>query len=356
MANQQVVLVTGVSEYWGLRVAKRLLAESSVHVIGVDVVMPENMPDGLDFVQADIRNPLLVDLLQGEKVDTVCHLAFAESRRRNEANFDLNVMGTIKVFGAAAEAGVRKMVHRSSTAVYGATPQNPAFLTESHPLQGSRQYGYTRYMVEIEEFCHGFRQQNPDMTVTTLRFANIVGQTAVSPFVNLLKGKSAPMLLGFDPMLQIIHEDDVVEALVYAVLHDVPGVFNVAASGLMPLTRIFALTSTVPVPILHPLAYWGLRNVRGRFSPARLVPLELDYLRYRWVADIRKMQAEMGFTPQYTMEEALKEFAGFKRTRGYKASDDTLEFDQDRLRHTLDRRHRQRERQAAQTQKENSHE
>lgn len=356
MKTRQVVLITGVSDYWGLRVAKRLLAEPATHIIGVDVVAPEEVPDGLDFVQADIRNPLLVDLLRAEGVNTVCHLAFAESRRRNEANFDLNVMGTIKVFGAAAEAEVGKVVHRSSTAVYGATPQNPAFLTEAHPLQGSRQYGYTRYMVEIEEFCHGFRQQQPTMTVTTLRFANIVGPTAVTPLTHLLQGKIAPILLGFDPMLQVIHEDDVVEALAYAVLHDVPGVYNVAADGLMPLTRMLALTSILPVPILHPFAYWGLQNLRGRFSPARLIPLELDYLRYRWVADTRKMREELGFLPQYTMEEAIKEFAGQKRTSQYRQTEDAREFDEDRLRHTLERRQRQKEQRVAQPQKEASHE
>ncbi len=356
MKKQQVILVTGVSDYWGMRVAKRLLAEPAVHVIGVDAKAPQDAPDGLDFVQADIRNPLLADLLRAEQVDAVCHLAFTESRRRNEANFDLNVMGTIQVFGAAAEAGVRKIVHRSSTAVYGATPQNPAFLTEGHPLQGSRQYGYTRYMVEIEEFCDGFRPQQPDMVVTTLRFANIVGPTAVSPLTKLLQGKTAPMLLGFDPMLQIIHEDDVVAALVFAIRHDRPGIFNVAAEGLMPLTRVLALTNTLPLPILHPLAYWGLGNLRGRFSPARLIPLELDYLRYRWVADTRKMRQEFSFTPQYTMEEALQEFAGLKRAGHDRPREDALAFDEDRLRHTLERRKRQKAHQAVPAQKEVSRE
>lgn len=346
MAEQKTILVTGVAGYWGERVARRLLAGSAWHVLGVDAAAPHPMPEGLDFVQADIRNPLMVDLMKAERVDTVIHLSFADSRRRNEANFDLNVMGAMKIFGASAQAGVRQVVYRSSTAVYGATPQNPAFLTETHPLQGSKQYGYTRYMVEIEEFCAGFRSQQPDLLITALRFANIVGGTAVTPLTTLLKGKAAPILLGFDPIMQIIHEEDVVEALVHAALTGANGVFNVAATGLMPLTRILSLTGVLPVPILHPLAYWSAQNVRGRLSPARLMPFDLDYLRYRWVADTRKMETELGFAPQYTMEETLREFASVKQMDRYKKEDDLLEFDEERLRHTLERRQRQKERQA----------
>ncbi len=345
MAQQKTILVTGVAGYWGARVAQRLLTESGLHVMGVDATPPQELPEGLDFVQADIRNPLMVELLKAERVDTICHLAFSDSRRRNEANFDLNVMGAMKIFGAAAQAGVRKIVYRSSTAVYGALPQNPAYLSETQPLHGSKQYGYTRYMVEIEEFCDGFRSQQPNLIVTSLRFANIVGETAVTPLTILLRGKAAPVLLGFDPMMQVIHEDDVVEALVHAVQHDKPGIFNVAAPGLMPLTRILALTGVLPVPVLHPLAYWGVQNVRGRFSLARLIPFDPDYLRYRWVADTHKMEQEFGFVPQISMEEALRAFATARRARSTPPDDDeALELDAERLRHTLERRQRQRAR------------
>lgn len=350
MDTNKVILITGVADYWGARIANRLLHEPGIRVLGVDTAVPDKIPDGLDFIQADIRNPLLVDLLRAENVDTVCHLAFAESRRRTEKNFDFNVMGTIKVFAACADAGVRKIVHRSSTAVYGADPANPAFLTESHPLHGSRLYGNVRDMVEIEEFCHGFRQQAPHITLTTLRFASIVGHTAKTPMTSLLQGRMAPILLGFDPMMQIIHEDDVMEALLHAVLNDTPGIFNVAATGLMPLTRIMTLARTLPIPVLHPFAYWSAHTLRGtRLNPTRYIPLDLDYLRYRWVADTEKMQTELGFYPHYTSEEALREFAGQKRMHMQDEDIDTLAFDEERLRDTLERRRRQKERIVATT-------
>lgn len=107
MAEQRIVLVTGVAGIWGSRVAQRLLGEPALHVIGLDAEAPEEEIDGLDFIRADMRNPLLADLLRSEGVDTVCHLAFQEKLRPSEAAFDYNVMGTMKVIGVAAESGVR---------------------------------------------------------------------------------------------------------------------------------------------------------------------------------------------------------------------------------------------------------
>lgn len=120
MSHSKHVLITGVGGYWGARVAARLVSEPGLHVLGLDSVAPAERIRGLDFIQADVRNPLVVDLLSDEQVDTLCHLAFLENVRPTEASFDLNVMGTMKIFGAAATAGVKKIVFKSSTMVYGA--------------------------------------------------------------------------------------------------------------------------------------------------------------------------------------------------------------------------------------------
>jgi UDP-glucose 4-epimerase len=204
-------------------------------------------------------------------------------------------------------------------------------------------------MVEIEEFCGGFRQQAPEVNLTTLRFANIIGPTAPSPMNEMLSGRTMPLLLGFDPLMQLVHEDDVIAAIVHAIEvgEAANGVFNVAADGLLPLTRLAALTSTIPAPLLHPLAYWGYDALRNTpLNPARYLPLDADYLRYRWVADRQKMSEELGFHPHYTAEEAVREFAGHKRTAQYSDGEASLAFDEERLQDTLERRRRQRERMA----------
>jgi UDP-glucose 4-epimerase len=356
MSDNNTVLVTGVSSYWGAQVAARLIAISAteagpqMHIIGLDAEPPSSEIKGLDFVQADIRNPLLVDLLLSEEVDTVCHLAFIETIRPGEASFDYNVMGAMKLMGACSEADVRKIVLKSSMMVYGAQPQNPAFITEESPVQGSREYGYTRDMVEIEAFCDGFRRQVPDIVLTILRFSSIVGPNAETPMANFLKEPMAPILLGFDPQMQVIHEVDVVEALAHAVANDVPGIFNVAAEPILPLSKVIALASKIPVPVFHPFAYLGvgLKNALG-LRRGRYAPIELDYIRYPWVGDLKNMHEGLGFEPRYTAEEALREFAGEQRLRRYMPESAAMSYDEERLRDTIERRRRAREREAAVT-------
>lgn len=335
--KNQVVLVTGVSGYWGRRTAARLIDEPGLHVIGLDPEVPAPEIKGLDFIQADVHNGLLTDLLRQEKVTTVCHLAFVESDRPSEAAFEANVMGTMKLLGACADAGVGKVVLKSSTLVYGAAPTNSAFLREDHPLGGSKGYGYIHDLIEIEGFCNGFQRQSPDLVLTTLRFAPIVGPKAVTPLTRFLREEEAFVLMGFDPMMQVIHEDDVVGALALAVLKDVPGVFNVAAEGVLPLWRLMGLAGKLPAPVIHLLAYASVSLLGPRYAP-----LDLDYLRYPCVGDLDQMRTGLKFAPQYTAVEALREFASQQRLRRYMPDSVARAFEEDRLRDTLERRQRGR--------------
>jgi UDP-glucose 4-epimerase len=344
MTGKRVVLVTGVAGFWGSLVAARLVSQPELHVIGLDDDPPADEIKGLDFIQADIRNPLLTDLLRDEQVDTVCHLAFVDSTRPNEQAFDVNVMGTMQVLAACGAASVRKIILKSSTTVYGALATNSAFLRENQPLNGSRGYGHVRDLVEIEAFCNGFRGQNPDVILTVLRFAHIVGPKCDTPLTRFLREEEALVLLGFDPMTQVIHEADVAAALVYAVQQDAPGVFNVAAEGIMPLWRLMGLAGKVAVPVFHPLAYLAV----SLFGP-RTAPIDVDYLRYPCVADLQKMRQELKFVPQYTADEALREFAAQQRLRSYLPASAARAYDEERLRDTLERRRRAREQAAAST-------
>jgi len=345
--SEKIILVTGVGEYWGDRVAKCLVAEEDYHVLGLGADPLAQEIAGLDFIQADVRNPKLPELFKAEGVDTVCHLAFVETTRPSESAFDLNVLGTTKILAACAKAGVRKVVIKSCTSVYGARPSNPAFLTEGHSLRGNKRVGYVRDRVEIETFCSGFRQKVPDMDLTILRFASIVGPTADTPMIRFLKEPAAPSLLGFDPMLQIIHEDDVVEALVQAVVDDVPGVFNVAAQDVLPFNRARALAGKPPFAVFHLFAYWGADLIDStKAGLGRYMPIPLDYLRYSWVGDLTKMRDELGFTPRHTAEDTLREFADWHRSDRRLSKGAMLARDEERLSATIERRQKAREDQA----------
>jgi UDP-glucose 4-epimerase len=343
MPKKKVFLVTGAAGEWGKRICTQLISQPGIHVIGLDKVKPaEGMP-GLDFIQADMRNSLIDDLLKSEKVDAVCHLAFIETQQPSEEMFDFNVMGTMKLLAACSNADVKKVVIKSSMAVYGAKATNSSFLTEAHVLNANRSVGELRDLVEIEAFCNGFRRKAPDLTLTVLRFPGILGPTADTSLSRYLKEPLVPVLMGFDPRMQIIHEEDVTGALMHALLHELPGTFNVAAEGILPLLRVIALAGKIPLPVFHLFAYWGKSFIsgtgNGRFGS---VPNDLDSLRYDWVGDLKKMHDEFGFTPKYTAEETLREFAGILRVSPFKQNGDDLKRDEERLRDTLDRRQREK--------------
>jgi UDP-glucose 4-epimerase len=337
MADERIVLVTGAAGYWGNRAAARLLELDGLRVIGVDRDPPQTSVDGLDFIQADLRNPLLVELLAEEKVDTILHLQFRDALTPSEDLFDLNVMGTAKLLAAAGEAGVRQVVLKSSLMVYGARSDNPMFLREDHPHHGSKKYGYLRDWMELEKYAQSFSEQNPDVGLAILRFGHIVGPRADSPMTRFLREEEAITLLGFDPMLQLIHEKDVVAALVHTVVGEYSGAFNVAPEHGMPLWKAMGLAGKVPIPFLHPLAYWSVS-----LAGLRRAPLPLEYLRYPCMGDMRRMREELEFAPQYTPEEALREFSSQQRARKQMKNKKSDARDEDPLRETIERRRRMR--------------
>lgn len=339
MAGERVIVVTGVSSDWGARAAARLLDQEGIRVIGIDSDAPTNDGNGLDFIQADIRNPLMVELLQEEGVDSVLHLQFRETLTPSESSFDQNVMGTAKLLGACSEAGVRHVVLKSSIMVYGARADNPMFLREDHPLNGPKKYGYIRDWIEIEKYGESFREQNPGATLTILRFGNIVGPKADSPMTRFLREEEAVTLLGFDPMIQVIHEDDVLAALIHGVNGKYPGTYNVAPEKGMPLWKTLGLASKLPIPVLHPLAYWSVS-----LGGPRLAPMPLDYLRYPCMGDMEKMREELQFRPQYTPEETVRELASQQRVRKLLGKKSAEALSEDRLRDTIQRRKRARAR------------
>ena len=204
----RTVVVTGVSGYWGRRVARQLLAEPDLRVLGIDVRPPEQAERGLDFIKADIRNPLLADLLRVESVDTVVHLAWRERQWRREEDFESNVLGSMQLIGAAVDAGVRQIVLRSTMAVYGASAENAIALPEDSPLRASSRYATVRDALDLEVSLKEFVADYPELRLALLRFPSIVGPDVDTPLTRWMQRPVLPELLGFDPMLQVIDIDD----------------------------------------------------------------------------------------------------------------------------------------------------
>lgn len=305
----KTLVITGLFSPLGSLVA-RWAADSGIRVLGVDINPMTRPFPGIEFVHADIRNPLFPELLKAEKVDVIFHSAFRWRVRRSEAIFESNVMGAMKLLGAASLAGVKKVVVPSSTFVYGAHIANPFYMTEENEFQGRPGYAFVRDLRDIETFINGFRRQNPEMTLTVLRFANILGHNYPSPLARYLSLPVAPTLMGYDPLLQVIHRNDALQALALALREDHNGIFNIAAPDPLPLRKMLRLCRTPAMPILHPLAYSGFRWTRMLSKKVdALAPIPWDYLRYSWTVATEKAETEWGFSPSHDGEATVRQVA-----------------------------------------------
>lgn len=339
----RTVLITGVSGQWGRRLAERLLREPSVRLLGVDRRPPDPPLDGLDFIKADVRNPLLPELLAVEQVNTVVHLAVVERQWRREADFESNVLGTMQLVGACAEAAVSHVVLRSTAALYGARPDNPMYMPEDWPLKATPTYGYLRDALEIENWLQEFRQEYPEMRLTVLRFAHVLGPTLNTPLSRLLSQPAVPCLLGFDPLLQLISDEDAVEALARAALGYGDGPVNVAAPGVVSLVQLAGMAGRPLLPVPH----WPLLDVLPLLASTRAgrrslawFPIEPIYLRFACTADTAHMEAVMGFRPQHTATQTVERFVAARRTAPYRQHLNAERYADDQLEQALRRRQR----------------
>lgn len=337
----QTIVITGVSGYWGRRVAQQLLAMPNVRVLGVDRRVPAQPLDGLDFVKADIRNPLLVELLRAEQVDTLVHLAWRERQWRREEDFESNVLGAMQLLGACVDAGVRQVVWRSTTAVYGAQAHNPLYLPETTPLSARSASAAIRDALEVERFIAGLAADYPELRVAVLRLANVIGLDVESPFTRLLRLPVLPDLLGFDPLLQVIDADDAVAALTHAALRPVNGPVNVAAEGIISFCQLAGKLGRPTLPMVHLLVYWGWPLLAG--LPAgrdllRWFPLEPDYLRFPWVGDLARMHNELGFAPQWSASQAVQRYVEGRRMQRYQPPAEAQPYAADQLDRVLAQR------------------
>jgi UDP-glucose 4-epimerase len=259
----------------------------------------------VDLTRYDVESEL-VDVLREAEVELLYHLAFLHGRTRSPGfAHEVEVIGTLHVLAAAARAGVKRLVVPSYTLVYGAQPGNPALLREDAPLQGCPASRFVSDRVEVEHQIAAFRHTHPEVEVTVFRFAPVLGPTADNPATRYFRGPVAPMLLGFDPLWQALHEHDACAALLHVLDRPSPGVFNVVAPDVLPLSAMIALAGTRPLPLPSPLARAALRglNAAGITSTP---PTLLDYLHYAWVADGARCREVLGFEPRHSAREALK--------------------------------------------------
>jgi UDP-glucose 4-epimerase len=258
------VLITGLDTFWGGRMAQALEAESDVEMIlGLGTKEPRVPLERTEFVRSDQKYSILSRIVRATQVDTIVH-TFLETNSiavPSRVLHEINVIGTLNLLAAAGASGtsVRKVIIKSSTHVYGAAAQDPAWFREEDTRSGPVRTKLERSLLEVESLVRDFADDNPHLTVTLLRFANVLGTDIITPISHNLRRRLLPCVAGFDPLVQFVEEDDVVRALEFVTSHRVPGVFNVAGEGKLPWTEVASIVGAHLVP---------LPPIRGRAIPA----------------------------------------------------------------------------------------
>jgi UDP-glucose 4-epimerase len=311
------VLVTGVSRFLGARLVAALQADPEIEqVIGVDTVPPRGDLGRTQFVRADIRNPLIAKVIASSEVDTVVHLNVVATPLTvggRTAMKEINVIGTMQLLAACQKsASVRKLVLKSTTAVYGSSPKDPALFTEDDEPRSLPRSGYAKDSVEVEGYVRGFGRRRQDVAITMLRFANFVGPRSDTPLTRYFSLPVVPKVFGFDPRIQFCHEDDAVEVLRLATLEDRPGTYNVGGSGVLLLSQAIRRAGRVSFPVLEPLVTFAGQGFR-RAGLVDFSPEQLRFLEHGRVADTTRLRQRFGYSPRYTSPEAFDDFV---RARG----------------------------------------
>jgi UDP-glucose 4-epimerase len=311
-----VVLVTGVSGFLGGHLAARLAANPDIdRVLGVDTVPPPRdllkRMGRAEFVRADIRNPLISKVISSASVDTVVHASLSASpgSAGGRATMkEMNVIGTMQLLAACQKAEtVRRVVLKSTTAVYGSSPRDPAVFDEATGPKDLPSGGYAKDAAEIEGYLRGFRRRRPDVTTTVLRFANFIGPRIDTVLTRYFALPVVPTVLGFDARVQLLHEEDALAVLERAATHELPGVFNVAADGVLMLSQAIRRAGKIAIPVPSSAVAPLSRVLRG----ARVVdfsPEQMRFLNFGRVVDLHRLETEFGFTPRWTTTQAFDDF------------------------------------------------
>jgi UDP-glucose 4-epimerase len=305
----KVVLVTGACRFLGGYLTARLAQNPLIKgVIAVDAIAPSKdmlrRMGRAEFVRADIRNPFIAKVIRNGDVDTVVHAAAASYAPRSggtAALKEINVMGAMQLFAACQKApSVRRVVLKSTSEVYGSSAHDPVMFTEDGSSRRPFREGFAKDSLDIEGYARGLGRRRPDIAVTILRLANMIGPAMDTTLSRYLAGPLVPTMFGRDARLQLLHEQDALGALERAAMAGKAGTFNMLSQAIRRAGRI-----PLPVP---GFGVWALDSLRRANRYNEISRDQFAYLSYGRVMDTTRMRNELGFNPKWTTADAFDDY------------------------------------------------
>jgi UDP-glucose 4-epimerase len=297
-------LITGINGGLAQLVAERLRLDGH-EVVGVDYrpfkrVIPIEIP----VYQASYNKTRIEDVFRRHKFDGVFHLGRVGNLKEDpKKRFDLNVIGSRKLMDLCLKYEIKRLLVLSTFHIYGAHPYNHIPIHEDEPLRAAQTFPPLIDAVQLDNQSLTWIYQHRHTHTVMLRPCNVVGphlQNAMSQFLRL---KTAPYLIGFNPMLQFIHEEDLRDAILLAFFGEAVGVYNVAGSGAMPYRTALDLTGARQIPITAGLAWLYLKTsaLLGPQVPSYLI----DFFKYPCLIADGLFRQDFGYAPKLGMAQTI---------------------------------------------------
>ncbi|MBY6413643.1 NAD-dependent epimerase/dehydratase family protein [Rhodococcus sp. BP-252] len=316
VAAPKVALVTGASRFLGGYLVTRLAQNPSIErVIAVDARSPSKdllrRMGRAEFVRADIRNPLIGKVIRNASVDTVVHAATITKPPKSGGRAtmkDLNVIGAMQLFAVCQKSPtVQKVVLRSSSSVYGCSAKDPAKFTEEMSARRPPKGAFARDTIDIEGYLRGLGRRRPDIAVSILRMAPLIGPRLNGTISRYMTSPVIPSIIGRDARMQLLHEEDALAALERATVSGPAGTFNVGADGTIMLSQAIRRAGRIEVPVPFALFKSVGRALMGGMM-REFTTEQLDYFHFGCGLDTTRMRSDLGFEPRWTTVQAFDDF------------------------------------------------
>ena len=303
--RRQTILITGIASRLGRMLSRKL--HTDFDVIGIDHRGARHIPRNVTVHAVDIRRRPAEDVFRRNRIDAVVHLGSEGDRRRRTDRTSPMATKARRVLDLCQTHGVPKVVVLSSALIYGPNPNNDQYLTEEAPILAGQRFETMRDRVEIDLLSGTFFWQHSEADTVLLRPVSIVGRIDTVPS-RYLRARSIATVAGFDPMVQVISPEDVIEAVVLSLKPGVRGVFNLAGPRAVPLSVIIRKLGKRNIPIPEPLFRTVASLAMG--VPRRAIPqAEIDYLKYVCMVDDSRARATLGYVPSLSLEQTLAPLA-----------------------------------------------
>lgn len=303
------IAITGVSGYIGSKLLSRLSTMAEIErIVGIDAKPPGIKPPKLRFYCQDIFKPL-GDIFIENRVECAIHLVFVLKPTHNETGaWRVDIGGILNFLEACRQARVKHILYLSSHTVYGAHPDNARPLTEDSPLRPLSSFQYSKDKAAAEGILRDFATANTDTSITILRSCPVLGPNAARTVTTSMLKPVMIRIAGYNPLMQFVHEDDLLELMMIFLDRGKAGIFNVAGDGEIQYSEIARLCRKRMIT----LPQWLLRFLMGFSWLLRLQSQSptsgLEFIKYPPVLSTEKVKKELGFQFSYSSREALTSF------------------------------------------------